>query len=1721
MKAHLFCFALCLITGLLSAQTSSTPKNDLELHRITGASFIPSTHKIPCDATNSLSITSCEGETPANGDNDPSDGAFMNWTVTGGSLYYVLIYTVLDTFEVFSPDYFGLTDRTVFEPNQGDGTTLNGGIITAVEGTYDCIPQGIYTVRIWSVQDTDLDRLPDRDGAGNIIGCYDECTYDFRPSCARANEFFLTVDPRNIGCSGRGGSIEIAAFRTDNFYCVDPDGLGATIRWTGPNGFTSNQIRIENLEPGVYTAEVTDFYDCFTEWSTDIMVLDNVALACRVLATPSQVGGANGQAAIEITSGLGNYVLSWTGPVSGTTNTAINGINIIGNLPAGNYVFSLFDTRSSCTEDCQLSIPEVDCDSPIAEVIEQRNSDCDGNSNGRIELDFSGGFNPVLTWTGPGIDGSSARLLENMGPGTYRYEVTDDRLCTASGTVTITAEPSFTFNCGGVDETLPFLDDGKIGIALEGGSPAFTLTYVAITSAGDTISSLSGLIINSGDTLRNLPAANYFLEITDENGCTRTCVATVSEPDCDIFPNCVPANPQSIFGNGSVTLNFDGGANWTVTMTGPKDSTFVTSVPVVPINNLPQGDYTVSVYNSEGCLGGCTFSIVPPPCTLAAVASSRNPTCFGVSDGRIRLDITGDSEGLAVDWNVDVYDGLWVAENLPPGSYTMAVADRTECPLDTFRFELTQPAAFFVELEEVSDITCFEDTDGAIRTIIQGGVAPLRYDWSVTVPNNVTELNGLPAGNYSVLVTDASGCNDDAAITLAQPPPLSMECRATAESLMSSMDGTISVANAGAGNVVRLSGDLGTFVLSANADTTFTNLSPGSYDLVITDENGCSTDCRAIVNPGPCMISLTTTTVQPDCDNALGSATAIPADSFGTTTYNWSNGGSQATLDSLLPGQYRVTVTDASGCQATASALIRAFTDTPAVIGATASQVCDDGCTSLQLIVVGTPPFTINYGFRQGAGTEQFQNIVRSASGVETICPADLGFTSLADVTLRLVDITDGNGCTRPVNRTLPITRYAPAIGAVDTILCMGQRLNLFGEVFDESRPAGQLVLPLASVNGCDSTLLVSVSYFAPAVSALDTLLCSGEQLFFFGQTFNANRRFGAVVVPTPAVNGCDSTVMVSVQFFPPTLGRLDTTLCSGARFTYFGQVFTPGRPSGLVVVPTPAANGCDSTVRVSVRYFEPALGSLDTLICTDTRLNYYGNFFDRNRRTGQVRIPIPSVNGCDSVVTVTLGFYPEIIGVFDTTICEGDVLQYGDVLFDVAAANVLVLFDEPNSVGCDSLVLTTVRMRPIPRVQLSGDGVICPGGAVDLQLIYTGTEPATVYLSTDPTEPIDVFSGRTSLERQLLAGTVISIVDVTGGGVCPAVGAGEVVVVESDLDVGIEIQSINGDFDLECANVTDGQLLAVVTGGIGPFRYNWGGGQTSAVRRNLPVGDYRVEVISARGCVSSDVVTLTAPPPLVTDLTERLPNCLDSLPAIRLDSVSGGVGPYLFRTGVDGGFLSIDQLPLDIDLPLGRSGLEIEDANGCRVVRAFNFGPLLPEEIVVAPRFSVIPEGDSVYIQVSTTLQPIGYRLSPGLEDLRAPVDFFVGPTKRTLYTLTAVDSAGCEAATTFEVIVDDFVPIYAPNVFSPNGDGNNDVFRLYARRTVLAFNSFEVFSRWGEKVYQLEAPVNSQDTNWGWNGLTSAGKVYEQHVYVFHAEVVLSGGRVVTISGDVLLMR
>jgi len=1722
MKVLIICFGLCLYGFFLPAQTSSTPKTDLELHRISGQPFWPSSTKMRCDPTSSISIT-CEGETPTNGDNDPENGAFMRWEATGATgLYYSRVYTLNDTFEVSTTTIAGPGDQTTFFANQADGTSYATEIFVGDNVRNNCIPPGVYTVQVWDVQDLDGDLQPDRDASGAIIGCFEECIYDFRPSCEFPNELYFTVEPFDVGCNGTGGSIRIYDFRTDNMYCIDIDGGGTTITWNGPNGFTSNSAFIENLEPGVYEVIVEDYYSCSAYWARNIVALDVVALSCSVVSTPTTIGGADGVARVNITTGEDDYELSWTGPVSGSLTGVENGNTTIPGLAAGDYVFTVVDIASSCSQTCMLTIPDPVCDDLTVNLLDRRDADCDGTLNGRIEIAFEGGFSPALRWEGPGVDSSAATVLEGLGPGTYTYTVTDSRNCFVSNPIVIVSEPSFTFNCRGIDETLPFLDDGQIGIALSGGTPPFTLGYTATDLMNDDLPPVSNLPVADGDTLRPLPAGTYFLSVTDGTGCTRTCVATIGEANCDIFPNCTPENPVSVLGNGNVVLNFDSSPDWFITIAGPLDTTFVSTIATVEIPGLPRGDYSVSVYNTDGCTGSCSFSIVPPPCELAVSTTSSPPGCSGARNGIIQLDITGLGPGLTVDWNVDAYDGLWVASDLPAGTYTIRVSDDTDCPVGPVTITLVDPDPFSTVLTLAEPVLCFGDSTGGILAGTSGGVEPLTYVWSVDSLPAAERVGGLIAGTYFVEITDANDCvaTDDLVIT--QPAVLSMSCSATSETAANAVDGTVSVANAGAGNVVRLSGDLGDFTLSANSDTIFTGLSSGSYELFITDLNGCTVSCTAVVNPGPCMIGLTTSTVQPDCDNALGSATGLVTDPFGSVVYRWSNGDITATAGSLTGGTYRLTVTDAAGCEAISRTTITPFTDVPSLTSNGLSPVCDDGCTTLQLSLTGTPPFTVAYAFSRSGGPEEMRTLVRSGSGMETVCPTDLGLTTLADVTLRLLAVTDGNGCTSSADRTLPVAVFPPASGLIDTTLCPGERLNIFGEVFDAGRPGGEIVVPVPSVNGCDSTVRINVQFSAPAFRALDTLLCPGEQLTLFGQTFNANRRTGRVLLPTPSATGCDSSLIVAIDFRPPAIGRVDTLLCPGERFDFFGQVFNENRRGGDVVVPMLSMNGCDSSVRVSVDFHEPALGVLDTVICRYTRLNYFGQFFDVNRPSGTFRLPILSSNGCDTSVSVNIRFPPEVTGVFDTALCVGETLQFGDVLFEGPVSSVLTQLDIPDRFGCDSLVFVTVTQRPQPTVRLEGDGIICPGDELEFSLIYDGPGVASVVLTSDPTEVITLAAGTTLLSRSVATGTQVGILSVTGEGQCPTTGTGEILVRESDLSVDIDVLSGDAVFAVNCADGDDGAVVAVPNGGTAPYTFRWNTGRESASLRDLPAGEYNVSVTSARGCRVVARVGLDAPPPLVLVTNEIAANCTDTLPSVIVRDLQGGTAPYLFRTNRDPAFRPLVTTPDTLTFPVGMTRLEIEDANGCLLRERFGFGPPPVGELTVTPRRAIIVEGDSVRVQLSTNLEVPGYVMSPGPDTLILTDNYFISPPVRTLYQFSATDTTGCAATAEIEIIVDNLVPIYVPNVFSPaNGDGTNDLFRAYARRQVVAFSDFAIFSRWGEKVYEDPRVVSPDDPNWGWDGHHPNGRVFEQHVYVYKLTVLLAGGRKQHFSGDVLLLR
>ncbi|WP_460504239.1 SprB repeat-containing protein, partial [Hymenobacter agri] len=214
---------------------------------------------------------------------------------------------------------------------------------------------------------------------------------------------------------------------------------------------------------------------------------------------------------------------------------------------------------------------------------------------------------------------------------------------------------------------------------------------------------------------------------------------------------------------------------------------------------------------------------------------------------------------------------------------------------------------------QVMDATCYEAANGSVDLTVSGGTAPYTYLWS----NGATtqDLAALPAGTYSVTVTDANGCSAISSGTVGRPAQLLASAQATAAQCAG---GTGSVA-------LTVSGGTAPFAYRwSNGATTqsLSGLTAGTYSVTVTDANGCSATASATISE-PTQLRATASATGTTCYDASNGAMTL-AVSGGTApyTYLWSNGATTQNLSGLAAGTYTVTVTDAGGCTASCGATV-------------------------------------------------------------------------------------------------------------------------------------------------------------------------------------------------------------------------------------------------------------------------------------------------------------------------------------------------------------------------------------------------------------------------------------------------------------------------------------------------------------------------------------------------------------------------------------------------------------------------------------------------------------------------------------------------------------------------------------------------------------------------------------------------------------------------------
>ncbi|MDX1666181.1 MAG: gliding motility-associated C-terminal domain-containing protein, partial [Saprospiraceae bacterium] len=329
---------------------------------------------------------------------------------------------------------------------------------------------------------------------------------------------------------------------------------------------------------------------------------------------------------------------------------------------------------------------------------------------------------------------------------------------------------------------------------------------------------------------------------------------------------------------------------------------------------------------------------------------------------------------------------------------------------------------------------------------------------------------------------------------------------------------------------------------------------------------------------------------------------------------------------------------------------------------------------------------------------------------------------------------------------------------------------------------------------------------------------------------------------------------------------------------------------------------------------------------------------------------------------------------------------------------------------------------------------------------------------------------------------------------------------------------SIQLDKPVSCFGGSDGALRAVGEGPGVSFSYLWEDGQRQAQRSGLEGGTYSVTVSNEKGCVDSSSFALPQPDPIqatleITDLTCRDP---DFGGAISLSSTTGGRGGY--RYSLDG--LFFQQFPIFENLAAGSYDVRVRDSLSCEA--EFSATVMPPPDLRVDLGGDInLRLGDSIRIRAEANSDDLEYEWRPPeIAEGVSGGEIVLRPFQNTVVSVEVTDTLTfCTAADRIFVTVDKTRRVYIPNAFSPNGDGQNDIFMIYGGPGLVKVKRLAIYSRNGGQLLEL-TDFQPDDPRYGWDGRYRSQPM-PSGVYVFLAEIEFLDGKVEVFSGDVSLFR
>ena len=950
-----------------------------------------------------------------------------------------------------------------------------------------------------------------------------------------------------------------------------------------PNAATTYQVTFTNNAGITCQDNVTINYD--------VLKILNVSTTIENCA-----GDNDGVIDVTIDGGNADYTYDLSGPSSiSATSSSLN--HSFSPLQPGAYDLTITDQNGCIVTQTGivLNAGPVCCNISATDNI--INATCFGD-NGSVTVTPSN-TQGAVTYQWYESNSNTALTGQNNvtfnGPAGNYYLTITDQLCSINHQVTITEPSLLNFTYQKVDEICSN-NNGEITISASGGTPPYEFSMD------------NGVNWQNSNQFLNLSylSSPFPMLVRDAESCI-TAVQSVDifdlpDPQVTNVNNYGPACYNGSTGfieitassaSNPLSYSIDGGTTFQNTNT---------------FSGLSSGSYSVLVEDVNGCQtswGNVLFN--NPQELILSTINTVTPLCYDSCNGQIDIVATGGSGNLL--YSIDggtTFVGNNSFTNQCPGLFNIAVKDDSSC-ITSSNNQLLEPTDIQTTLA-VTHPQCIGSSNGQVDFQVSGGTAPYTVSWSgQQLPSS--PITGLIDGTYYLVVTDANGCLDSNEIIISTissfPAPVIDSIIIVDPLCFQQSNGEASIYATGTG--IPFSYDIGNSINTQN-NHVFSGLSAGSYNVVVTDVNQCSSTSTPIQLQDPAQLHLVSQINNATCSYTNDGNIDLTTSNGGTGSLEFSiDGGimyqTNGLFQNILPGNYDLYVRDANGC--VENSMGTYLPPYPIDIQATVTNPTCNGYNNGQIVFTitgGTNPDTITWGSRPNAGygTNLILGAIPWGNNNNFITNNTISNLSSATDTIWVID---SNGC----RDSLVVTVFDPNTAQIDTLL--------INDVLCHNDSTGSLHVLLQNSN----SFILDLDTFH--IVQLDTIFTNLPSDSGWVISFDSL--------------GCKDSIQFIIHN-PPPLNIIpfnDTAICIGSVLMYNMNI-TGGTPNSN---PSPYYYYWDNTLQLNPFQLTPSSSSI---------YNYYAL----------------DSNGCSTdTLLLDVQLYPELslsLSIYLDSICLGDSID-------------------------------------------------------------------------------------------------------------------------------------------------------------------------------------------------------------------------------------------------------------------------------------------------------------------------------------------------------------------------------------------------------------------------------------------------------------------------------